>query len=213
MLTVCLTEMTDPDAFKNEVQESTPPPQPPRPNAMAQSQLESDEQYARQLAQHYENISAYESRTANHYPQPSQQGQGGYPRRGSSRQPTQPAAHDYHGHNEREYSFIEDDLPVIRDNLRKGFVETQTRVNGWIQNLKKKIDETFDEQDDRTQGQSSTPGGRSYRSNRSRDYDRYDADPEVLGDDFAGIRLEPDGSEFQQTNEKKMHTSLLYNAS
>ena len=46
--------MSDPDA----VREPTPPPQPPRPQAQRvgstpQSQLEADEQYARQLAEHY----------------------------------------------------------------------------------------------------------------------------------------------------------------
>ena len=48
--------MSDPDAQS----ESAPPPQPTRPtqpsqDAATQRQLESDELYARQLAQHYDN--------------------------------------------------------------------------------------------------------------------------------------------------------------
>ena len=54
--------MSDPDAQD----EPTPPPQPPRrpqsphvPTATAQSQLAADEQYARQLAEHYNGAAAY----------------------------------------------------------------------------------------------------------------------------------------------------------
>jgi hypothetical protein len=48
-----LSGMSDPD-FQPEEQ---PPPQPPRPsqNQRTMSQLESDEQYARQLAEHYQS--------------------------------------------------------------------------------------------------------------------------------------------------------------
>lgn len=50
-----LLEMTDPDAAK---QEPPPPAMPPRPartpaSTQQQSQLEADEMYARQLAEHY----------------------------------------------------------------------------------------------------------------------------------------------------------------
>lgn len=54
--------MSDPDSQ----QEQLPPPQPPRPTqqslgatSTAQSQLEADEQYARQLAEHYGGAGAY----------------------------------------------------------------------------------------------------------------------------------------------------------
>ena len=54
--------MSDPDSQV----EPTPPPQPPRPvpqtvgaTTTAQSQLEADEQYARQLAEHYSGAGAY----------------------------------------------------------------------------------------------------------------------------------------------------------
>ena len=52
--------MSDPDSQH----EPAPPPQPPRPVSSSklytgQSQLEADEQYARQLAEHYNGTTAY----------------------------------------------------------------------------------------------------------------------------------------------------------
>lgn len=173
--------MTDPDA----VIEPTPPPQPPRPTgnrigSTPQSQLESDEQYARQLAEHYNSQGS------------SGADRGNYPQRGRNLRPNEL--------QEENHSFLEDDLPVIRENLRKGFLETQTKVNGWITNLKKRIDGE-DISEDNTQGPAGGQRNTQYRSRRSADgrqsgdYNRYDADPEVLGDDFAGIQLYDDGSE------------------
>lgn len=53
--------MSDPDAQT----EPAPPPQPPRrptaPTSTAQSQLAADEQYARQLAEHYNKPFQYNS--------------------------------------------------------------------------------------------------------------------------------------------------------
>lgn len=175
-----LLEMTDPDAAKNEPEDEVPPPQPPRPQGRAQmSQMEADELYARQLAEHYDNVGAYESRTAN------RGHNGGRPRQGQ-------------GQNEwdddREHSFIDDDLPVIRENLRKGFLETQTKVNGWITNIKKKIEENFDESEEQTQGQGQPFRRPGESSRRSGDYERYDADPQVLSDDFAGMKFSSDGT-------------------
>lgn len=86
-----------------------------------------------------------------------------------------------------------DDLPVIRENLRKGFLETQNKVNSWVTNLKKRMDgEDLDE--DSSQNQRETqPYGRPRRSGdmgrRSGDRERYDADPQVLGDDFSSLEL------------------------
>lgn len=191
-------EMTDPDAVINEPeQEAAPPPQPPRPQGQTpMSQMEADELYARQLAEHFDNVGAYENRTSNRgvndgRPRAQQQQQG-------------------YNQDDREHSFLDDDLPVIRDNLRKGFLETQTKVNSWITTLKKKIDEGFDESEEGQQGQQNQQGQQSQQgrqgqygqqsrrpgdnSRRSGDYDRYDADPEVLSDDFAGMKFASDGS-------------------
>jgi len=94
-----------------------------------------------------------------------------------------------------------DDLPVIRENIRKGFLETQSKVNSWVTNLKKKIDGE-DEGDFQgpptraTQGYNAGPPQQMYgirRSGelgrRSGDRERYDADPQVLSDDFAALQL------------------------
>ncbi|OAQ98699.1 hypothetical protein LLEC1_03833 [Akanthomyces lecanii] len=141
-----LLEMTDPDAVKNEPEEQ-PPARPPRPQGRAPiSQVEADELYARQLAEHYDS-----------------------------------------------HSFLDDDLPVIRENLRKGFVDTQTKVNGWIAGIRKKLEESFDESEERTQSEGQPPRRQGEASRRSGDYDRYDADPQVLSDDFAGMRFSSDG--------------------
>lgn len=171
--------MTDPDAVKDEGQE-VPPPQPPRPQGRAQiSQVEADELYARQLAEHYDNVGAYETRT-------------------SSRTRNAAPNQGWDG-DEREHSFIDDDLPAIRENLRKGFLDTQTKVNSWITNIRKKIEESFDETEEDSQRPGQPPRRQGEASRRSGDYERYDADPQVLSDDFAGIKLSADGCKFEAT--------------
>jgi len=69
-----LLGMSDPDA----VREETPPPQPPRPQAQRVgstplSQLEADEQYARQLAEHYGGAGGYGPRGSSRGGPPRQQ--------------------------------------------------------------------------------------------------------------------------------------------
>lgn len=94
-----------------------------------------------------------------------------------------------------------DDLPVIRDNIKKGFLETQSKVNSWVATLRKKIDGD-DDQDiqgrpvQTTSSYDTRPSPQVYGSRRSGDLerrsvdrDRYDADPQVLGDDFAGLQM------------------------
>ena len=85
-----------------------------------------------------------------------------------------------------------DDLPVIRDNIKKGFLETQTRMNSFFTTIKKKFEESSDDEEPppppprkgQQYGRGSTEYGR-----KSADHDRYDADPELIGDDFTGLRL------------------------
>ncbi len=94
-----------------------------------------------------------------------------------------------------------DDLPAIRENLKKGFIETQSTINSWVNRLKKKID---GEEDEIFHGQPVRPaqsynggpsrgqyGGRRSGDSgrRSADQERYDADPQVLGDDFTNLQL------------------------
>jgi hypothetical protein len=119
---------------------------------------------------------------------------------------------------EPERSFVDDELPIIKENLRKGFQETQKTVNTWFQTMKKRFDEEFAEepsgsgqhqqQHQYQQQQQQRPGQGSYRGGRpsgetgrrSGDYERYDADPQVLSDDFAGMKFHNDGSEFMPRN-------------
>ncbi|KAH1763800.1 ubiquitin-binding protein cue5 [Aspergillus fumigatus] len=163
-----LLGMTDPNAQ----QEDIAPPKPPRPSA-AQRQLEADELYARQLAEHY-------NRRA---PQPRwDESRRDRARRGSDQS------------EEREYSFFDDDLPVIRENIRKGFLETQSKVNSWVQNLKKRLDgEDVDEGPSNQrygEGQGySRPRRSGDMGRRSGDRERYDADPQLLSDDFSALEL------------------------
>ncbi|SPO03879.1 related to Nuc-2 protein [Cephalotrichum gorgonifer] len=186
-----LLEMTDPDAAKADEEAEVPPPQPPRPSqgAGGLSQLEADEQYARQLAEHYERTGSHDAPRA-HARQPAHHRQG---------RTTDPGLKPNHLYDDRDHSFIDDDLPVIRDSLRKGFLETQTKVNSWITTFKKRLDDAFDEEEAAQQQKQNNiayggrrPGDPSSR--RSEDYDRYDADPQVITDDFAGMRLAADGT-------------------
>lgn len=177
-----LLGMSDPDALQHDADdEMPPPPQPPRP-ANAQSQLEADEAYARRLAEHYESA-AYEARTSSSRDGPAR------PRR------QQTGLKPNELYDDREHSFIDDDLPVIQEQLKKGFQETQVKFNGWFKDLKKKFDEQFDEQGGSSSAQGARVGGSSGGDGRrSRDYERYDADPELLSDDFAGMKFHNDGS-------------------
>ena len=183
-----LLGMTDPEHATEMIEESAPP-QPPRPSRGGEpmSQLEADELYARQLAQHYDaSNSANRSRSA---------GDGRHPQNGQHIRPT-----PRYQEND-DYNFIDDELPVIKENLRKGFLETQSKVNGWITNLKKRIDgddisEINSQQQRHAQGGYQNPGQSSqqgYNQRRSGDGGRrsgdYDADPHVLSDDFAGINM------------------------
>lgn len=82
---------------------------------------------------------------------------------------------------------------MIRDNLRKGFLETQSKVNSWVTNFKKRLDgDDLDEEPSERQEQP-VPYRRPRRSGdmarRSGDRERYDADPQVLGDDFSALEL------------------------
>lgn len=179
-----LLGMTDPESQQN----ASPPAKPPRPirhgevpTSTAQSQLEADEMYARQLHEHYSGASRQQRESLG------------------SRQ--QAPIQQRRGEEVREYSFLDDDLPMIRENIRKGFLETQSTVNKWVTNFKKKLDgddaEGFSSQPARAaQGyqavnQSHAHYGRrsSDMAQRSADRERYDADPHVLGDDFSTLEL------------------------
>ncbi|KAH7398579.1 hypothetical protein BKA66DRAFT_206861 [Pyrenochaeta sp. MPI-SDFR-AT-0127] len=198
-----LLSMSDPN-FKAE---ETPPPQPPRPQP--RSQLEQDEIYARQLAEHYQS-------------QGGHGGQGGYGSRvpGEAPRRQQGGSRPNDPNSEREHSFFDDDLPEIRKNIEQGFKETQKTVNKWITNFTKKLDGEPDEYDqygnpirpERPTGQPSQQRQnygpsqseqlygirKSAETRRSADHNRYDADNRVLGDDFASLELRDNEASGQQ---------------
>jgi hypothetical protein len=91
--------MSDP-SFKAE---EAPPPQPPRPQP--RSQLEQDEMYARQLAEHYQS-------------QGGHQGQGGYGSRTGERRSQPYARSNNQNKEEREYSFFEGTSSCVLVELR-----------------------------------------------------------------------------------------------
>ncbi|KAF8458889.1 hypothetical protein BGX38DRAFT_296109 [Terfezia claveryi] len=143
------------------------------PIVRPRTQLEADELYARQLAEHYNNTGRAKG--------------GG--RGGAQNQPKPPhrrsdSEEDYT--SEKEHSFLDDDLPIIKENIRKGFLETQSKVNRWVADLKKKIDGELaspelspTQHDPRAVSSRGGPSG----------YSSYDADPRVLSDDFAHLEL------------------------
>jgi hypothetical protein len=163
--------------------------------------------YARQLAEHYSGAGQQER----------------MPQSGWDHEPRLPRTKKETGlkpnelHDDREYSFFDgnlfcvsheersklisfslDDLPVIKENIRKGFLETQSKVNTWVQSFKKKLDgeEGEDGQSNvaprpaQGYGGSQAYGGRrSGEGRRSSDRHRYDADPQVLSDDFSALEM------------------------
>ncbi|KIW01391.1 uncharacterized protein PV09_07158 [Verruconis gallopava] len=181
-----LLGMSDP-TFEPE----QPPPQPARPQRRQQpmSQLEADELYARQLAEQYDNAA------------------GEYGPRGRGRPPPGARRQRPNELHENEYSFWDDDLPEIKKNLTKGFQETQKTVNKWISEFKRRLDGDDEDDEHIQQGQSSGQFRRqnfgpsqseqlrginrmSAQGRRSGDRERYDADPQVLSDDFRELQME-----------------------
>ena len=203
--------MSDPDAA-----EPPPPTQPPRPmqgpkdlSSTEADQLAADERYARQLAEHYNGAAAY-----GDLPRSVSGARRGQPR-GPPRGRSPPRPEDLDDDRDRSFfdgkpSFevriltltkVADELPIIRDNIKKGFLETQSTVNKWVSNLKKRIDgedeKGFQERPARggysNQQQYATRRSSDF-ARRSTDRERYDADPEVLGDDFAGLQMKDNES-------------------
>lgn len=215
-----LLEMTDPDAAQREAPPAMPPrPARPAPTSTQQSQLEADELYARQLAEHY-NTAAPPSQRSDNYNSHLQGSRVGRPGQN-------PDPDDYHwrsfidGANEfademrqSANEIITDDLPEIRDNIKKGFLETQKTVNSWISNFKKSFDDTADEdvdytrQNTRINSQSGQRRSGEY-GRRSADYSRYDADPQVIGDDFSKLDLK-DGEHPPRTTSRPAANPNLF---
>lgn len=105
-----------------------------------------------------------------------------------------------------------DDFPVIKENLRKGFLETQAKVNKWVLDFKKKIDgDDTPDSPPPPPARSQTFGSIGAHNNFGRDLpssqrhqnsgyqtvqtrprystDGYDPDPSLLTDDFRHLEI------------------------
>lgn len=196
-----LLGMSDPD-YKAEAQQPAPR-QPPRPTSRQPlSQLEADEAYARQLAEQYNDGGR---RTQTRYNQRE------FGRRGPNQQRP-----DYDEDEERERSFLDDDLPEIGRNIQQGFLDTQKKVNSWITNFKKRLDGEPEEEDlytssqagsrqnsDRWQGRQNFGASQADQlqgiqkmaenQRRSTEAQRYDADPHEFDvNEFERLELRDD---------------------
>jgi hypothetical protein len=203
-----LLGMSDPDAQHREP-EPAAPPKPPRPAQGANlSQLEADELYARQLAEEYNSGAPRQQArgrrgSGGRFNENLQGSRAGRP--GASPNPDDVPWRSFidglaPGLKSDKYTLMDaltDDLPEIRNNIQKGFFETQKTVNSWISAFKKKID--GDDDDAEFQGnpplparptqQSPFAGRRSGEGRRSADMQRYDADMQPIGDDFSKLEL------------------------
>ncbi|EWC45761.1 hypothetical protein DRE_05098 [Drechslerella stenobrocha 248] len=181
--------------------------QPQAQTSTSASQLEADELYARQLAEHYGAAPSDRSR----------QGRGGYGNYPEPGRRNAPAGDD----EDKERSFFDDDLPIIRENFRKGFLETQTKMTKFISDIGKKLTGEEEEEQARAAGAGPRPAGGSrqqqpyqqhpyqqqshqqqqypqrYSSRRSGD--AYDADPEVIQGDFTHLELRDNTEEPRRT--------------
>ncbi|RPA89372.1 hypothetical protein L873DRAFT_1822929 [Choiromyces venosus 120613-1] len=231
-----LLSMSDPTFV-----EETPPPQPLRPTQRAQvqrpyadrperrqspggsipspyitstpqNQLEADEIYARQLA---DQLGA-PRRAGTGRPRPGastaldpeyETGR----RKGRLHDPDS----DYD--SDKEHSFLDDDLPVIKENLRKGFLETQSKVNSWISDFKKRLDgdspESSPPSSVRPSSQYARSGNRTAAGfenpGRSSRDGGYDADPRVLSDDFTHLELRDSSVQAPQPRRPKANPGLF----
>jgi len=221
--------------------EETPPPQPPRPPQHAQvrqpyadrperrqgpggslpspyatstpqTQLEADEIYARQLADQFS--APRRAGTGRPRPGASTALDPEYEtsrRRGRLHDPDS----DYD--SDKEHSFLDDDLPVIKENLRKGFLETQSKVNSWISDFKKRLDgdspETSPPSSARPSSQYTRSGSRTATGfenpGRSSRDGGYDADPRVLSDDFTHLELRDSSVQTPQPRRPRANPGLF----
>ncbi|KAK9491458.1 hypothetical protein V1508DRAFT_398854 [Lipomyces doorenjongii] len=191
-----LLSMSDP-GFKPDL--------PARPKAQKQqpnpnTQLEADEAYARRLAKELNGGSQLRS-SRRSQAVPQRDGASSYEKNSDQRyRRSQNSGHGnsdyYDGDSDKNWSFFDDDLPIIKDNLVQGFNETRTRVNEWVANFKKKLDGD----DTRTDYYATAGSGRAYSSTaRPASYNyriarqsSYDNDPTELDGNFSHLNLVDD---------------------
>ncbi|TGZ83200.1 hypothetical protein EX30DRAFT_339408 [Ascodesmis nigricans] len=223
-----LLTMSDPNA----VEEEMPPPQPPRAQSRSprpyatttpQTQLDADAELALRLQQEYNRAqAAARPRRQEHG------GAGGYyeepvpplpARRHHDRRGNNDSDEEYYRDDDRDHSFFDDDLPVIKDNIKKGFLETQSKVNSWLTEFKKKLD---GESPENTPPTSQRPSSQYARAGSRRSYDTqgrrsmdnrhaaaYDADPAVLSDDFTHLAMKDNTTDGPQNRRPKANPNLF----
>lgn len=229
-----LLGMSDPDSQR----EPEPPAKPPRPSqqpgqtSTKLSQMEADELYARQLAEHYDSSRTNQRRGSggrfNEHLQGSRVG-----RPGASPNPDDVPWRSFVDGKPLQFGQLfekpiqlipmTDDLPEIRDNIRKGFQETQKTVNSWISAFKKNFDGEDEDDPQYRPAQPPRPGQqgahypasggypnrRSGDMRRSADMQRYDADPQLIGDDFSRLELR-DGEAPPRTSGRPLANPNLF---
>ena len=223
-----LLGMSDPDSQREP--EPAPPAKPARPahqtTSTKFSQLEADELYARQLAQEYNAGAPIQQRRQ---PESGRRFNEDLPGSRVGKPGANPNPDDVPwrsfvdglapGLRSDEYTLMDavtDDLPEIRDNIRKGFVETQKTVNSWISAFKKKIDGEEDEGFEQNPPLPARPtqpspyaGRKSGELRRSADMQRYDADMQPIGDDFSKLDLR-DGDAPSRTSSRPLANPNLF---
>ncbi|KAF2750121.1 hypothetical protein M011DRAFT_456064 [Sporormia fimetaria CBS 119925] len=193
--TNALLSMSDPD-FKEE---DIAPPKPPRPTQNRGPSYDDDFLLAQRLQQEEQQSAGWGSTQHGHH------GHRGEPRLPQQRRETGLKPNEMH---DKEHSFFDDDLPVIRKNIEQGFRETQSKVNKWVGDFMKKLDgepEQYDQYGNPVASSSTRQPGwgrsspadqygsrRSTENRRSADRERYDTDNRVLGDDFEALQLRDD---------------------
>lgn len=98
-----------------------------------------------------------------------------------------------------------DDLPEIGENLRQGFVQTQSKLNKWFSDFRKNFNDS--DEDEPVAGQGTAGRRQDFgssqadqlrgiqrqaetgRARRSQDQHRYDPDPQVMSEDFTQLEL------------------------
>jgi hypothetical protein len=127
-----------------------------------------------------------------------------------------------------------DDLPEIKKNIQQGFETTTKTVTKWFNDIQRKLDgdESNDpiprpggsqqQQQQRRQDFGPSQSSQLYgiqrsAERRSADRDRYDHDPQLLGDDFAHrLELRDEEGKYQEPRYLELcltHHSAPYKAS
>lgn len=172
-----LLSLTDPLYEVDESQFEAPAAPAAAPPVPARNQVDEDAQLARRLADEERRGSAARRGGAG--------GVGVRPPQSRSSQNQEPVD---------DRSFFDDDLPQIKETFTKGFNETKDLVNGWFDNLRKKVDSPEPQIGGGGAGQyqqSQQQQQRGYRNNSSSAGGRrarfYDGEPDQI--DVGGIKL------------------------